>query len=104
MPDIWSLKSSQICCFFFPKLRLGLFIQVLFLSKVRHQNLVQLKGYCLEFKKQFLVFEFMSGGSLKDHLYGKRPGTDTEFKDYKGLQSLLQTKWKLSISASDVKN
>ncbi|KAG0631232.1 hypothetical protein M758_1G237200 [Ceratodon purpureus] len=44
--------------------------EVSFLSKVRHQNLVQLKGYCLEFKKQFLVFEFMSGGSLKEHLYG----------------------------------
>lgn len=56
------------------RLRFGRSIQVLFLSKVRHQNLLQLKGFCLEFKKQFLVFEFMSGGSLKDHLYGKRPG------------------------------
>ncbi|XP_024391724.1 probable LRR receptor-like serine/threonine-protein kinase At5g48740 isoform X1 [Physcomitrium patens] len=44
--------------------------EISFLSKVRHQNLVLLKGYCLECKKQLLVFEFMSGGSLKDHLYG----------------------------------
>ncbi|XP_024371320.1 probable LRR receptor-like serine/threonine-protein kinase At5g48740 isoform X5 [Physcomitrium patens] len=44
--------------------------EVSLLSKVRHQNLVLLIGFCLECKKQLLVFEFMSGGSLKDHLYG----------------------------------
>lgn len=45
--------------------------QVDLLSRVHHRNLVSLLGYCNESKELMLVYEHMSGGSLRDHLYGK---------------------------------
>jgi serine/threonine protein kinase len=53
---------------FFP-FRLADF-QVALLSRVRHKNLVELVGYCIE-NGLVLVYEFMSGGSLYDSLFGK---------------------------------
>lgn len=43
------------------------------LSQLRHINLVQLIGYCHEEKKFVLVYEFIGGGSLEDHLFEDRP-------------------------------
>ncbi|KAH9326572.1 hypothetical protein KI387_006750, partial [Taxus chinensis] len=40
------------------------------LSRVHHKNLVSLLGYCNESRDLMLVYQFMSGGSLNDHLYG----------------------------------
>jgi serine/threonine protein kinase len=44
------------------------------LSQVHHPNLVQLIGYYTSSEKknpvQMLVYEYMSGGTLMDHLYG----------------------------------
>ncbi|XP_059072107.1 probable leucine-rich repeat receptor-like protein kinase At2g28990 [Cryptomeria japonica] len=40
------------------------------LSRVHHKNLVSLLGYCNESRALMLVYEYMLGGSLKDHLYG----------------------------------
>lgn len=40
------------------------------LSKVHHKNLVSLLGYCNETSELMLVYEHMSGGSLRGHLYG----------------------------------
>jgi serine/threonine protein kinase len=44
------------------------------LSRVNHKNLVSLLGYCNESRELMLVYEHMSGGSLKDHLYGFSAG------------------------------
>ncbi|KAI9108098.1 hypothetical protein K1719_020971 [Acacia pycnantha] len=44
--------------------------EVHLLSKIRHQNLVSLEGFCHESKHQILVYEFLAGGSLADRLYG----------------------------------
>ncbi|XP_047178076.1 probable LRR receptor-like serine/threonine-protein kinase At5g48740, partial [Vigna umbellata] len=44
--------------------------EVNLLSKIRHQNLVSLEGFCHERKHQILVYEYLPGGSLADHLYG----------------------------------
>ncbi|XP_068657785.1 probable LRR receptor-like serine/threonine-protein kinase At5g48740 isoform X2 [Aristolochia californica] len=44
--------------------------EVHLLSQVRHQNLVSLEGFCYESKQQILVYEYLSGGSLADSLYG----------------------------------
>ncbi|KAK6259774.1 hypothetical protein SCA6_014248 [Theobroma cacao] len=44
--------------------------EVHLLSQIRHQNLVCLEGFCQESKQQILVYEYLPGGSLADHLYG----------------------------------
>ncbi|XP_022960256.1 probable LRR receptor-like serine/threonine-protein kinase At5g48740 [Cucurbita moschata] len=45
--------------------------EVHLLSQIRHQNLVCLEGFCNESKRQILVYEYLPGGSLADHIYGK---------------------------------
>ncbi|CAH8299401.1 unnamed protein product [Eruca vesicaria subsp. sativa] len=44
--------------------------EVHLLSQIRHQNLVSFEGFCYEPKRQILVYEYLPGGSLADHLYG----------------------------------
>ncbi|CAI0426611.1 unnamed protein product [Linum tenue] len=46
--------------------------EVHLLSRIRHQNLVCLEGFCYESKQQILVYEYLPGGSLADYLYGSK--------------------------------
>ncbi|XP_062020434.1 probable LRR receptor-like serine/threonine-protein kinase At5g48740 [Rosa rugosa] len=46
--------------------------EVHLLSRIRHQNLVCLEGFCHESKQQILVYEYLHCGSLADHLYGPK--------------------------------
>lgn len=39
------------------------------LSKMSHQNLVQLLGFCDEEEERILVYEFADNGTLREHLY-----------------------------------
>ncbi|KAH0459441.1 hypothetical protein IEQ34_012255 [Dendrobium chrysotoxum] len=45
--------------------------EVNLLSKLQHDNLVPLLGYCCENDQQILVYPFMSNGSLLERLYGE---------------------------------
>lgn len=47
-------------------------VEVLMLSLLHHPNLVNLIGYCADGDQRLLVYEYMSLGSLEDHLYGMR--------------------------------
>ncbi|PIN22058.1 Serine/threonine protein kinase [Handroanthus impetiginosus] len=46
--------------------------EITVLSKIRHQNLVPLIGYCDERDEMILVYEFMEKGTLRDHLYSRK--------------------------------
>ncbi|CAK9175513.1 unnamed protein product [Ilex paraguariensis] len=43
-------------------------VEVLMLSLLHHSNLVNLVGYCADGEQRILVYEYMSNGSLEDHL------------------------------------
>lgn len=44
------------------------YTEIELLSRVHHRNLVILVGYCDDEGEQMLVYEYMSGGTLRDHL------------------------------------
>lgn len=46
-------------------------VEVLMLSLLHHCNLVTLIGYCTDGDQRLLVYEYMSMGSLENHLFGK---------------------------------
>lgn len=46
------------------------FSEVVMLSLVQHQNLVNLIGYCADDDQRVLVYEFMPNGSLDNHFLG----------------------------------
>ncbi|KAL6979186.1 putative serine/threonine-protein kinase pbl9, partial [Sarracenia purpurea var. burkii] len=43
--------------------------EVIYLGQLYHPHLVKLIGYCLEDEHRLLVYEFMSRGSLENHLF-----------------------------------
>nr|XP_043636686.1 probable receptor-like protein kinase At1g80640 [Erigeron canadensis] len=45
------------------------------LSRVQHQNVVSLLGYCIHGDTRFLVYEMMPNGSLESQLHGPSHGT-----------------------------
>ncbi|KAH6812955.1 Protein kinase superfamily protein [Perilla frutescens var. frutescens] len=48
-------------------------VEVLMLSLLHHQNLVNLIGYCADGEQRLLVYEYMKLGSLEDHLLDLSP-------------------------------
>jgi serine/threonine protein kinase len=45
-------------------------VEVLMLSLLHHEHLVNLLGYCTHGDHRMLVYEFMPLGSLEDYLHG----------------------------------
>ena len=46
--------------------------EVNFLGSLSHPNLVKLLGYCIEDQELLLVYEFMEGGSLENHIFQRK--------------------------------
>nr|POE46705.1 isoform 2 of probable serine/threonine-protein kinase pix13 [Quercus suber] len=99
--------------------------EVNFLGRLSHPNLVRLLGYCWEDKQLLLVYEFMSKGSLENHLFRRNPNIEllswdirlkiligaarglaflhtsekkVIYKDFKALNILLDGNYKAKIS------
>ncbi|KAH9575064.1 hypothetical protein CY35_01G092600 [Sphagnum magellanicum] len=47
------------------------------ISRLNHNNIVSLFGYCVQEDQLFLIYEFMEKGSLKHHLHGQKNGGQT---------------------------
>lgn len=45
-------------------------VEVLMLSLLHHENLVNLVGYCADGDQRLLVYEYLPFGSVEDHLLG----------------------------------
>lgn len=66
-------------------------VEVLMLSLLHHPNLVNLIGYCADGDQRLLVYEYMSLGSLEDHLHDVPP--DREPLDW-------NTRMKIAVGAA----
>lgn len=44
--------------------------EIVMLGRLRHPNLVSLVGYCQHEDERLLVYEYMSGGRLGEHIFG----------------------------------
>ncbi|CAN7021657.1 unnamed protein product [Brassica rapa subsp. trilocularis] len=51
-------------------------VEVLMLSLLHHPNLVTLIGYCTSGDQRLLVYEYMTMGSLEDHLFDLEPNQE----------------------------
>ncbi|XP_011015399.1 PREDICTED: probable receptor-like protein kinase At1g80640 isoform X2 [Populus euphratica] len=45
------------------------------LTKIHHQNIISLLGYCIHGEQRFLVYEMMQNGSLESQLHGPTHGS-----------------------------
>ncbi|XP_072999390.1 probable serine/threonine-protein kinase PBL21 isoform X1 [Typha latifolia] len=62
--------------------------EVLFLSSIRHRNLVSLLGYCQEDDLQMLIYEYIPNGSISTHLYAGASHVSSEKFEFKHRLSI----------------
>ncbi|KAL4379207.1 hypothetical protein GQ457_02G037330 [Hibiscus cannabinus] len=60
-------------------------VEVLMLVLLKHPNLVELVGYCIDGDQRVLVYEYMTNGSLEDHLLGRRAVDNSKPPDERNL-------------------
>lgn len=57
------------------------------LCKLRHANIVNLLGYCVEMGERLLIYEYMPHGTLYDHLHGELSPLDWNLRLRISLQA-----------------
>lgn len=62
-------------------------VEVEILARVRHKNLLSLRGYCAEGQERLIVYDYMPNLSLLSHLHGQH-----------SAESLLDWKRRMSIA------
>ncbi|RVW60980.1 putative serine/threonine-protein kinase PBL3 [Vitis vinifera] len=77
--------------------------EVNYLGQLHHENLVKLIGYCSESENRLLVYEFMSKGSLENHLFKRISflhslDANVIYRDLKASNILLDSDFKAKLS------
>lgn len=62
-------------------------VEVEILARVRHKNLLSLRGYCAEGQERLIVYDYMPNLSLLSHLHGQH-----------SAESLLDWKRRMNIA------
>lgn len=86
--------------------------EVVSIGRLRHRNIVPLLGYCRREGELLLVYDYMSNGSLAQHLYsegGQQPALGSwaqRFRIVKGVAAgllYLHEKWEKVVVHRDIK-
>ncbi|KAG6498056.1 hypothetical protein ZIOFF_045964 [Zingiber officinale] len=78
-------------------------VEVLMLSLVHHDNLVNLIGYCADGDQRLLVYEFMPLGSLEDHLHVLDLVLEADNQDLPADKEPLDWNTRMKIAAGAAK-
>nr|XP_043629603.1 L-type lectin-domain containing receptor kinase IX.1-like [Erigeron canadensis] len=83
--------------------------EVRIISRLRHKNLVELKGWCHEKGELLLVYEYMENRSLDSHLFKSKSllTWGTRYKIAQGLASALlylHDEWEQCVLHRDIKS
>ncbi|KAF8749187.1 hypothetical protein HU200_012727 [Digitaria exilis] len=73
-------------------------VEVLMLSLLHHQNLVNLVGYCADGEQRLLVYEYMALGSLADHLLLLLPSSEHQSSSTRALS--WETRMRVALGAA----
>lgn len=65
--------------------------EVTTLSLLCHENLVNLLGYCADGDQRLLVYEYLPGGTLEDHLLGTKSFPPNPKANQKGTSSWIRS-------------
>ncbi|XP_071740450.1 L-type lectin-domain containing receptor kinase IX.1-like [Rutidosis leptorrhynchoides] len=83
--------------------------EVRIISRLRHRNLVQLKGWCHQKGELLLVYEYLENGSLDSHLFKAQSllTWETRYKIAQGLAYALlylHEEWEQCVLHRDIKS
>ncbi|KAF6174188.1 hypothetical protein GIB67_033720 [Kingdonia uniflora] len=84
LPDgrIVAIKKSKLV----DETQIGQFInELVILSEINHKNIVKVIGCCLETEVPLLVYEYVSRGTLSEHLHGKNFISSISWEDRLGI-------------------